>query len=172
MKKEPNLAAGSGETMSLARYVRRVPPITRGAPRRASSWYAHRERARRAFFEQYNAEYERLKADPEAWNEMLREREAFDPVSVHPLDFLEIPARTIHQPFTGRKPPRGTISFRPLGLTRLTWQRSCPDGSDREFEEAMRRAFERLSADPVAWREYLEESASINPAFADLLDLS
>ena len=62
------------------------------------------------------------------------------------------------------------VRFRPMGLTRFTWRRSDSDASDREFEDAMRLAYERLRADPVAWREYIEEIASIDPAFADLLD--
>jgi hypothetical protein len=41
-----------------------------------------RERQRREFFARENAAYECLRADPEAWNAMLKESEAFDPVSV------------------------------------------------------------------------------------------
>jgi len=43
---------------------------------------------KRDFFERYCAGYERLRSDPAAWNAMLREREAFDPMSVHPSDYL------------------------------------------------------------------------------------
>jgi hypothetical protein len=47
-----------------------------------------RERERREFFARENAAYECLRADPDAWNAMLKESEAFDPVSVHPSDWL------------------------------------------------------------------------------------
>lgn len=41
-----------------------------------------RERERREFFARENAAYECLRADPDAWRAMLKEGEAFDPVSV------------------------------------------------------------------------------------------
>ncbi len=41
-----------------------------------------RERERREFFARENAAYDCLRADPDAWNAMLKESEAFDPVSV------------------------------------------------------------------------------------------
>jgi hypothetical protein len=44
--------------------------------------------------------------------------------------------------------------------------------ADRAFEEVMRLAYERLKADPVAWRDYMEELASIDPALVDPADLS
>lgn len=31
----------------------------------------------------------------------------------------------------------------------------------------MREAYERLKADPIAWKEYMEELASIDPAIVD-----
>lgn len=62
---------------------------------------------------------------------------------------------------SGRK-----VRFRPLGLTRLTWRRNSAR-SNRAFEKAMREAYERLKADPVAWRDYMEELASIDPAIVD-----
>lgn len=46
------------------------------------------ERERREFFARENAAYERLRANPEAWNAMLRESQAIDPASVHPSDWL------------------------------------------------------------------------------------
>ena len=63
------------------------------------------------------------------------------------------------------------VRFRPLGLTRLTWPRNSPR-SNRAFEEAVRAAYERLRADPVAWRDYMEELASIDPALVDPADLA
>lgn len=36
----------------------------------------------------------------------------------------------------------------------------------------MRAAYERLRADPVAWRDYMEELASIDPALVDPADLA
>lgn len=63
---------------------------------------------------------------------------------------------------------RRAVRFRSMGLTRLTWRRCGSECEDREFAIAMQRAYERLKADPVAWREYMEEIASINPALADL----
>lgn len=36
----------------------------------------------------------------------------------------------------------------------------------------MQRAYERLKADPVAWREYMEELATIDPAFMDPANLA
>jgi hypothetical protein len=47
-----------------------------------------RERERREFFARENAAYDCLRTDPAAWNAMLKESEAFDPVSVHPSDWL------------------------------------------------------------------------------------
>lgn len=59
-----------------------------------------------------------------------------------------------------------------MGLTRLTWRRYDCDCADRAFEDAMRAAYERLKADPVAWRDYVEELASIDPALVDPADLA
>ena len=46
------------------------------------------DRAKRDFWARYYEGYARLKADPVAWNDVLREREAFDPALVHPTDWL------------------------------------------------------------------------------------
>ena len=59
-----------------------------------------------------------------------------------------------------------------MGLTRLSWRRSDSECCDRAFEIAMQRAYERLKADPVAWREYMEELASIDPVFMDPANLA
>jgi hypothetical protein len=99
---------------------------------------------------------------------MLRENAAWDPMLVPP-EFFEGSKRD-HQRLMASRPSRRTVRFRPLGLTRLTWRRPYLDDGDREFADAMQRAYERLRADPIAWREYMEELASIDPAFAELID--
>ena len=78
-----------------ARFPRRGIPRLRSCPCDANARRTalhrsetERERERREFFARENAAYERLRADPAAWNAMLRESEAFDPVSVHPSDWL------------------------------------------------------------------------------------
>jgi hypothetical protein len=60
-------------------------------------------------------------------------------------------------------PARRKARFPRRGITRL---RSCaydPDRAGREFGERMRAAFDRLRADPVAWQDYVDEFASMNP---------
>lgn len=69
-------------------------------------------------------------------------------------------------------PAQRNVRFRPMGLTRLSWRRHDSAREEREFEEAMRAAYDRLKADPVAWRDYMEELASIDPAIVDPADLA
>lgn len=78
-----------------ARFPRRGIPRLRSCPcaakARRTALYrteTERERADREFWERYYEGYAKLKADPVAWNEVLREREAFDPALVHTSDWL------------------------------------------------------------------------------------
>ncbi|HEX8831523.1 MAG TPA: hypothetical protein VF705_10175 [Longimicrobium sp.] len=71
------------------RGFRRVAPRLRAFPLQRET---ERERERREFFARENAAYERLRADPAAWNAMLKESEAIDPASVHPSDWLQVHA--------------------------------------------------------------------------------
>jgi len=74
--------------MPFHRFARRVRAIRRGVARRASTAAGGQERARHAFFARENAAWQALRADPVAWNAMLRECATIDPLSVHESDFL------------------------------------------------------------------------------------
>ncbi|HEX6749811.1 MAG TPA: hypothetical protein VF092_21140 [Longimicrobium sp.] len=65
----------------------RTGGITRlRAPNQLREW----ELERRRFFEDYNAAYDGLRADPDAWKEELRERASWDPMLVSPDDLAEL----------------------------------------------------------------------------------
>lgn len=58
---------------------------------------------------------------------------------------------------------RRKARFPHRGITRLRSRPCDPDRAGREFGERMREAFDRLRADPVAWKDYMDEFASMNP---------
>jgi hypothetical protein len=60
-------------------------------------------------------------------------------------------------------PARRKARFPRRGITQLSLRTYCPDCAGREFGERMREAFDRLRADPVAWQDYVDEFASMNP---------
>jgi len=60
---------------------RRIARMTE--PRHVRAW----DSACRRFFDDYEAAYAEVRADPEAWAEVLRERAAIDPVLV-PYELL------------------------------------------------------------------------------------
>lgn len=60
-------------------------------------------------------------------------------------------------------PARRKVPFPRRGITRLRSRPYDPDRAGREFGERMRQAFDRLRADPVAWQDYVDELASMNP---------
>jgi hypothetical protein len=61
------------------------------------------------------------------------------------------------------RPARRKARFQHRGITRLRSRAGDPDRAGREFGERMREAFDRLRADPVAWKDYVDEFASMNP---------
>lgn len=73
------------------RGITRLSSCPRDSPARRMALHrgeTERERERREFFARENAAYDCLRAAPAAWNAMPKESEEFDPVSVHPSNWL------------------------------------------------------------------------------------
>jgi hypothetical protein len=78
------MAKGTGRPRSKRPRTRGITRLRE--PNHAREW----ELARRRFFEDYQAAYEGLRADPEAWKEELRERASWDPLLVSREDLPEL----------------------------------------------------------------------------------